>query len=123
MVMSWRAHASCLFQLISIATGRGFANKQPSSPNPHLAGTRRELLASLPAIYPHDLRDEIRRDSEAVGRMLVVLDDDPTGTQTVHSVPVLAEWSVENLAKEVQTTVTLFLRFYKVMAPATVVPV
>lgn len=37
----------------------------------------------------------------AVGRMLVVLDDDPTGTQTVHSVSVLAEWSVDSLAKEV----------------------
>lgn len=33
--------------------------------------------------------------------MLVVLDDDPTGTQTVHSVCVLADWSVEVLAKEV----------------------
>lgn len=38
----------------------------------------------------------------AVRRMLVVLDDDPTGTQTVHSVPVLAEWSVDILIKEVR---------------------
>lgn len=106
MATPWRACASCPFQLISIATGRGFANKQPSLTNPYLPGTRRELIASLPAIYPHDLRDEIRRDSEKVGRMLVVLDDDPTGTQTVHSVPVLAEWSVDNLAKEVKLGVT-----------------
>lgn len=33
----------------------------------------------------------------------MVLDDDPTGTQTVHNVCVLAEWSVDVLAKEVQT--------------------
>ncbi len=31
---------------------------------------------------------------------LVVLDDDPTGTQTVHGVPVLTEWSVASLAAE-----------------------
>lgn len=58
-------------------------------------------METLPPIYPSDLGDHIRRDVAAVGRMLVVLDDDPTGTQTVHSVPVLAEWSVDILAKEV----------------------
>lgn len=63
--------------------------------------TRRELDESLPPVYPVDLREDIRRDVADVGRMLVVLDDDPTGTQTVHSVPVLAEWSVDILAKEV----------------------
>jgi uncharacterized protein YgbK (DUF1537 family) len=31
---------------------------------------------------------------------IVVLDDDPTGTQTVHSVPVLTEWSVPLLVAE-----------------------
>ena len=55
----------------------------------------------MPPVFPVDLREDIRRDVAAVGRMLVVLDDDPTGTQTVHSVPVLAEWSVDILAKEV----------------------
>eukprot|EP00903_Cladosiphon_okamuranus_P010731 g10143.t1 len=62
--------------------------------------TRKELVGSLPPVYPSDLWDDIRRDVAAVGQMLVVLDDDPTGTQTVHSVPVLAEWSVDILTKE-----------------------
>ena len=31
------------------------------------------------------------------GAPLAVIDDDPTGTQTVHSVPVLADWSVDTL--------------------------
>jgi uncharacterized protein YgbK (DUF1537 family) len=34
------------------------------------------------------------------GKKVVVLDDDPTGTQTVHGVPVLTEWSVETLCDE-----------------------
>lgn len=38
--------------------------------------------------------------------MLVVLDDDPIGTQTVHSVPVLADWSVDALAREVRKSVS-----------------
>lgn len=59
------------------------------------------MVAALPPIYPHALSEAIRRDEAGVGRVLVVLDDDPTGTQTVHSVPVLAEWSVDALVHEV----------------------
>src|SRR4051794_32859000 len=33
-------------------------------------------------------------------KKLVVLDDDPTGVQTVHGIAVLARWSVEDLAAE-----------------------
>ncbi|CAM9369804.1 unnamed protein product, partial [Discosporangium mesarthrocarpum] len=65
-------------------------------------GTLHELVASLPPIFPHDLHDEIRRNAAAVGRVMVVLDDDPTGTQTVHSVPVLTEWTVDSLANELR---------------------
>lgn len=31
------------------------------------------------------------------GRQLIVLDDDPTGIQTVHGIPVYTEWSLESL--------------------------
>jgi uncharacterized protein YgbK (DUF1537 family) len=41
--------------------------------------------------------EEIRRRVEAEGRRVAVLDDDPTGTQTVHGVPVLTTWTVEDL--------------------------
>ncbi|MBA3416385.1 MAG: hypothetical protein H0U10_14280, partial [Chloroflexia bacterium] len=44
-----------------------------------------------------DALEEIRRRVEAGGRRIAVLDDDPTGTQTVHGVPVLTTWSVEDL--------------------------
>jgi len=40
---------------------------------------------------------EIGRRVAAGGRKIVVLDDDPTGVQSVHDVPVLADWSVEEL--------------------------
>ena len=56
-----------------------------------------DLFASLPPEWPHDLLPAIQRRITQSGRRLVVLDDDPTGTQTVHSIPVLTEWSVGSL--------------------------
>jgi uncharacterized protein YgbK (DUF1537 family) len=58
----------------------------------------REYLASLPAERRvPDALDEIRARLVATGRKIAVLDDDPTGTQTVHGVPVLTTWAVEDL--------------------------
>lgn len=42
-------------------------------------------------------------------RVLVVLDDDPTGTQTVHDVPVLTKWSVSLLAAEMARSPVFFI--------------
>ncbi len=58
------------------------------------------LFASLPPPWPHDPLPAIRRALAASGQKVVVLDDDPTGTQTVHDTPVLTEWPVEALARE-----------------------
>jgi uncharacterized protein YgbK (DUF1537 family) len=57
-----------------------------------------ELLSSLPPEWEEKgllrrIQDRIK-DSD---RKVVVLDDDPTGTQTVNNVLVLTEWSVEAL--------------------------
>jgi uncharacterized protein YgbK (DUF1537 family) len=40
---------------------------------------------------------KIRERVVASGRRVIVLDDDPTGTQTVHDVPVLTVWSYSEL--------------------------
>ncbi len=52
-----------------------------------------ETLAALPEPWPDSLLPAIQERLAATERTLVVLDDDPTGTQTVHDVPVLTEWS------------------------------
>jgi len=59
-----------------------------------------ELLMSLPSEWPVDLLPAIQRQVAASGRKIVVLDDDPTGTQTVYDIPVLTEWSVALLQAE-----------------------
>ncbi len=55
---------------------------------------------SLPPEWPEDLLPAIQERLRGAARKVVALDDDPTGTQTVHGVPVLTEWPVERLAEE-----------------------
>jgi uncharacterized protein YgbK (DUF1537 family) len=57
-----------------------------------------ELLSSLPPEWEEKgLLRRIQDKIKVSGRKVVVLDDDPTGTQTVNNVLVLTEWSVEAL--------------------------
>jgi uncharacterized protein YgbK (DUF1537 family) len=61
-------------------------------------------LAELPEEYPVDTLSMIReklKDRES--HMLVVLDDDPTGTQTCHGINVVIDWSVDTLCKEMSS--------------------
>lgn len=50
------------------------------------------MLHSLPPEWPQDPLLDIQRLTERSSKVLVVLDDDPTGTQTVHDIEVLTEW-------------------------------
>lgn len=61
------------------------------------------LEADVLAAYPADLEipaglvaDALAASSAAVPRVLVVLDDDPTGTQSVADLPVLTRWEVQD---------------------------
>lgn len=54
-------------------------------------------LATLPPEWPEDLLPSIQAMVNTAGTKLVVLDDDPTGCQTVHDVAVYTEWSVTAL--------------------------
>ena len=68
-----------------------------------------DTLAALPPEWPDDPLPDIRAALKASGRKLVVLDDDPTGAQTVYGVPVLTEWSVDILSAELKND---FSNFY-----------
>ena len=60
----------------------------------------KSVLASLPKEYPIDLTDRINEARGKLDLTIVVLDDDPTGTQTVHGIPVLTVWGVDNILEE-----------------------
>jgi len=88
----------------------------PSIPPAAVAATTEprvfSSLAELAASVPPPLRPEpllVQCARLAGGRAPVaVIDDDPTGTQTVHSVPVLADWSVETLSDALASDVPCF---------------
>jgi len=69
---------------------------------------KEDLFKDLPPEWPEDLLPIIREEVSASKRKVVVLDDDPTGTQTVHNTPVLTEWSVEALQAELQSDFPVF---------------
>jgi uncharacterized protein YgbK (DUF1537 family) len=57
-----------------------------------------ETFAALPPVWPEDVLPAIR--TLAPVRTLVVLDDDPTGTQTVRDIAVVTTWDVATLRAE-----------------------
>jgi len=69
---------------------------------------KKALLSSLPPEWPADLLPHIQQQVETSRRKVVVLDDDPTGTQTVHNIPVLTEWPVEALSAELANPLPAF---------------
>lgn len=57
-------------------------------------------LDSLPPQWRVDLLPSIQQELSRSSYKIVVLDDDPTGTQTVRDIPVLTTWSVTALEAE-----------------------
>ncbi|KLU03729.1 hypothetical protein RISK_004136 [Rhodopirellula islandica] len=54
------------------------------------------------------LLPQIRENNQRSNRKIVVLDDDPTGTQTVYDTPVLTTWGVDELAAALDSPADLF---------------
>jgi len=70
--------------------------------------SKSKLLSLLPPEWPQDLLPDIQREVKIGERKVVVLDDDPTGTQTVHGIPVLTTWTVDALKQEFDRKTTAF---------------
>jgi uncharacterized protein YgbK (DUF1537 family) len=72
-----------------------------SQPREYPVLPRETTLANLPAEYPTDTQDQITQilSTTPINR-LVVLDDDPTGTQTCHDISVLTVWDIATLTTE-----------------------
>jgi uncharacterized protein YgbK (DUF1537 family) len=61
-----------------------------------------KCLTALPSEKQNNLLSDIQSKVRQTKQKIVILDDDPTGTQTIHSLPVLTNWAVENIIKELQ---------------------
>lgn len=75
-----------------------------SSPAPFDPIPLDQVLADQPPVRGVDLPlDQVR-----AGRRLVVLDDDPTGTQSIADLPVLTSWSVDDIQWALRQPTTAF---------------
>ena len=61
-----------------------------------------ETLSSLPPVWDDDPLPYIDAALKASGRKIVILDDDVMGTQSVHDIAVLMDWSVDALRAELE---------------------
>jgi len=66
-----------------------------------------EVFKNLPPA-PISYLDDIKKWHDAHTGKIIVLDDDPTGCQTVHDIPLLTEWSIDTLKKEWERDDPLF---------------
>lgn len=70
---------------------------------------KEELFDALPiARETSDLFSQIEQAVHDSPRKVVVLDDDPTGTQTVHGIDVLTGWEIDDLRRAFLTEAKLF---------------
>ncbi len=67
-----------------------------------------DLLATLPPEPETDPLPHIQAAVSTSDKKLVVLDDDPTGTQTVHGIPIVTEWSVSTLRRQLSSDYPAF---------------
>ena len=65
-------------------------------------------FAALPPLWNDDVLPAIRQELASTRRKLVVLDDDPTGTQTVHDIAVVTRWDVATLRAELEASAAGF---------------
>lgn len=81
-------------------------------PTDHAVQSKSTLLSSLPPAYPSPSPKQTLRQitKSRLGApdsripLLVILDDDPTGTQTCHDIPVLCVWDRDTLSSTFQST-------------------
>lgn len=69
----------------------------------------RETIDKLPPPWKENLLPAIREAFARANSTLIVMDDDPTGCQTVHDIPILTAWPVEALRAEFERNPAFFI--------------
>ncbi len=94
---------------VSVAASAKSAKNEPFKPQEYPKLPVKETIDTLPPPYNENVLKVIHeRMSSDKTPLLVVLDDDPTGTQTCHDINVLTVWDHATLCTEFKTTKTGF---------------
>ncbi|WP_337031276.1 four-carbon acid sugar kinase family protein [Paenibacillus illinoisensis] len=56
-----------------------------------------EVFSSIPSVDTSLVQEMIAKELQRFDHKIIVLDDDPTGVQTVHGVSVYTDWSLESI--------------------------
>lgn len=67
-----------------------------------------KTLENLPPEWPDDPVPDIQTYLQKNKEKLVVIDDDPTGSQTVHDIPILTRWEIDTLRSELRNDIPAF---------------
>ncbi|WP_162555621.1 four-carbon acid sugar kinase family protein [Reichenbachiella versicolor] len=70
--------------------------------------TYESLVDDLPEMVDLPSTNQLLKTVKESADVIIVLDDDPTGTQTVHDIPVLTEWTFEAIVSELKIGTPLF---------------
>ena len=69
---------------------------------------RAEILSQFPPVDTAAVDALLHREIDADRTKFIVLDDDPTGVQTVHDISVYTDWSVESIRSGLEEPRKLF---------------
>ena len=67
-----------------------------------------EVLGNIQAVDTQAVKDMLANELADLNKKIIVLDDDPTGVQTVHGISVYTDWSVESIEKGFQEDNPMF---------------
>ena len=58
-----------------------------------------EVFDKIPTVDRNAVQEMLRDELADLNKKIIVLDDDPTGVQTVHNISVYTDWSVDSIEK------------------------
>ena len=72
------------------------------------ARNTQEVLASIPSVDTKLVQQMLKDELRDLNKKIIVLDDDPTGVQTVHGISVYTDWSLESIEMGFKEDNTMF---------------
>ncbi|WP_160036146.1 four-carbon acid sugar kinase family protein [Paenibacillus sp. An7] len=67
-----------------------------------------EVFSKIPSFDTTLVNETIKNELSNFNKKIIVLDDDPTGVQTVHGISVYTDWSLESIEKGFQEENSMF---------------
>ncbi|MFP3121571.1 hydroxyacid dehydrogenase [Ectobacillus funiculus] len=67
-----------------------------------------EVFSKIPSVDTSLVNEMIEKELKNLNKKIIVLDDDPTGVQTVHGISVYTDWSLDSIEKGFQEENSMF---------------